>query len=118
MPPRKSADAATLGELRQEVSRLRDHIEERQVIICDILEEFVLLTGNRRPAAPASITPVLKRMAADPCADDWNERLLIIRGDEQRDGESGARQSPSVPSPARTARPDSQVQPPGQRELF
>jgi hypothetical protein len=113
MPPRKSAESSALDDLRLEVGRLREHIGELQSAIDGIREELWLLTGNRRPAEPPVVTPVLKKMAADPCADDWNERLLIIRGDEPRSG------PPAAPSPQVGVEPnDSRSPPPGQQELF
>ena len=44
-------------------------------------EELSWLTRSGLPSRePLPPIPVLKRMAADPCADDWGERLVIERG--------------------------------------
>lgn len=69
-------------ELREEITSLKDHIRVLVDDIDEVREELSWLTRNgflpsREPLPPV---PVLKRMAADPCADDWGERLVIERG--------------------------------------
>lgn len=50
----------------------------------EIREEISWVTRNGLPVrTPLPVSPVLKRMALDPLAADWGERLLIERGEAQ-----------------------------------
>lgn len=71
--------------LTEEVRVLRDAIDE-------IRQELQWTAQNRSPGQQSEqAVPVLKRTAADPCAADWNERLVIIR--ESSMEKSATRQS-------------------------
>jgi len=71
-----------IAELREEIASLKDHIRLLVDAIDEIREELSWLTRNGLPSRePLPPVPVLKRMAADPCAEDWGERLVIERGE-------------------------------------
>ncbi|MBI1314485.1 hypothetical protein GC176_24600, partial [bacterium] len=59
--------ADSVDRLTAEVRVLRDVLDE-------IREDFSWVTRNGLPVQPVIHTRV-KRMALDPCADDWGERL-------------------------------------------
>ena len=68
-------------ELREGITSLKDHIRVLVDAIDEVREELSWLTRNGLPSRESlPPVPVLKRMAADPCADDWGERLVIERG--------------------------------------
>ncbi len=71
-----------IDELRQEVADLKNHVGVLIDAIDELRQELQWLTRNGLPSReePRPI-PVLKRMAADPCAADWGERLVIERGE-------------------------------------
>lgn len=71
-----------VAELREEIASLKDHIRLLVDAIDEVREELQWLTRNGLPTRdPPAPIPVLKQMAADPCADDWGERLVIERGE-------------------------------------
>ena len=88
-------------ELRDAVAELKDHIRVLIDSIDEVRDELQWLTRNGLPSAePLPIVPVLKQMAADPCADDWSERLVIARGDSQSPpGEPDHVADPPSPKP-------------------
>ena len=93
-------------ELREEISSLKDHIRVLVDAIDEVREELSWLTRNGLPSRePHPPVPVLKRMAADPCADDWGERLVIERGGS--DASSTASAEEIVPTPAAQIPPSS-----------
>ncbi|MBX3440198.1 MAG: hypothetical protein KF861_22100 [Planctomycetaceae bacterium] len=84
MPPRMSPTAPPNDSvaLREELVELRQQVALLSVIIDELREELSWLTRNGLPPhADAAPSPVLRRMALDPCADDWRERLAIARGE-------------------------------------
>ena len=69
-------------ELRQEIAGLRDEICTLINAIDEVREELHWLTRNGLPVLERTEPPtILKQMAANPCATDWGERLVIVRGD-------------------------------------
>lgn len=91
-----------MKSLREEVRVLRDAIDELRT-------ELQWLANNREPIGePSSDWFVVKQMAADPCAKDWADRLVIERGDEaiQKSGEAQPESAKTtVPSVAPTTKP-------------
>ncbi len=71
----------------------------------EIREEISWVTRNGLTLrTPLPVSPVLKRMALDPMAADWGERLQIVR----QECEAADAEAPPV-QPAATRKP-----PPGQ----
>lgn len=102
MPPRKSSTATPneVVELREELVDLRQQVQLLSTIIDELREELSWLTRNGIPPhADAIPSPVLKRMAADPLADDWNERLVIARGEPADVTPRASPHSPPPPAP-------------------
>lgn len=74
-----------IAELREEIASLKDHIRLLVDAIDEVREELSWLTRNGLTSSePLPPVPVLKRMALDPCADDWGERLVIERGESHQ----------------------------------
>ncbi|TWT61673.1 hypothetical protein [Rubinisphaera italica] len=79
---RESAAGSECEELRHEVAELKDVIHVLIDSIDEVRNELQWLARNGLPTGePVPASPVLKQMAADPCADDWGERLVVERGD-------------------------------------
>lgn len=94
------AEQSEITELREEIADLKDHIRVLIDTIDEVREELQWLTRNGLPSSePLPTTPVLKQMAADPCAEDWGERLVIERGD------SSAPDKPQTDSPGDPSQP-------------
>ncbi len=69
-------------ELRHEVAELKEVVRVLIDSIDEVRDELQWLARNGLPTGdPLPTSPVLKQMAADPCADDWGDRLVIERGD-------------------------------------
>jgi len=99
-------------DIRDELARLIDQLCVLTDVLERIREELQWLTRNGLPVQEERVpmSPVLKRMALDPIAADWNERLEIVRGGESERGEgSEAAPSPVAPQPA----PEQPVSKPG-----
>lgn len=90
-----------IAELREEMTSLKDHIRLLVDAIDEVREELSWLTRNGLPSSePLPPVPVLKRMALDPCADDWNERLVIERGEVAHKPPADTQASvPQAPTP-------------------
>lgn len=87
-----------IAELRQELASLKDHIRLLVDAIDEVREELSWLTRNGLPSPePPSPIPVLKRMALDPCADDWGERLVIERCERPRVEQERPSEAPPRP---------------------
>ena len=72
-----------IDELRQEMQELRDNIQVLTDVLDEVRQELQWLSRNGLP--PPGRTPdrfVVNQMAADPCAKDWGERLVIVRGSQ------------------------------------
>jgi hypothetical protein len=79
VPPPASSDE--IAQLRDEVTDLKNQVQVLSDILDEIREELQWVTRNGLPIRePLPACPTLKRMALDPCADDWNERLVIDYG--------------------------------------
>ena len=74
----KEAPAVESDSLASAVDRLAAEVGCLRQVIDEIREDFSWLTRNGLPVRPIEHTHV-KRMALDPCADDWGERLDIER---------------------------------------
>ena len=98
---RTAAETNEVQELRDAVVELKDHIRVLINVIDEVRDELQWLTRNGLPSVePLPTVPVLKQMAADPCAGDWSERLVIARGDSQsRLGEPNHVADPPSPKP-------------------
>lgn len=93
-----------LAELRQEIASLNDHVRLLVDAIDEVREELSWLTRNGLPSRePLPPVPVLKQMALDPCADDWNERLVIERGDRSCNQPVTSIAAPETPDAARSS---------------
>lgn len=79
---KKSAPAATSAPeadpLALAVDRLTGEIALLRQVVDEIREDFSWVTRNGLPVQPIEHVHV-KRMALDPCAADWGERLEIER---------------------------------------
>lgn len=64
--------------LAEAIDRLSTEISALRQVIDEVREDFSWLTRNGLPVQPIEHIHV-KRMALDPRADDWNERLEIER---------------------------------------
>ena len=99
-----------IADLRDEIASLKDHIRLLVDAIDEVREELSWLTRNGLPSSePLPPVPVLKRMAVDPCAEDWRERLVIDRGDSDRSSSDGT--SELVQPTAAATPPPSPVRP-------
>jgi len=67
-----------LDPLAEAVERLTAELSVLRQVIDEIREDFSWLTRNGLPVQPIEHVHV-KRMALDPCAEDWGERLEIER---------------------------------------
>lgn len=87
MPPRNERSPAASDEvalLRDEVTDLKNQVRVLSDILDEIREELQWVTRNGLPIRePLPAVPVLKRMALDPCAEDWGERLVVEYGVSQ-----------------------------------
>lgn len=72
-----------IWELRREMAELKDNIRVLSDVLYEIREEISWLTRNGLPIQEERlhVAPVVKRMALNPAASDWAERLEIARGD-------------------------------------
>lgn len=95
-----------IAELRDEIASLKDHIRLLVDAIDEVREELSWLTRNGLPSRePLPPVPVLKQMAADPCAEDWGERLVIDYGARGRGAETPPATTPQDADADRTATP-------------
>jgi hypothetical protein len=108
IPPPATSDE--IAQLREELTDLKNQVRVLSDILDEIRVDLQWVTQNGLPireSLPAC--PTLKRMALDPCADDWGERLVIEFGEPRRTAETvshagdGAKplpsQSPAVAKP-------------------
>ena len=110
MPPRKESPQAEpdeIAQLREEVADLKNYLRTLVDAIEDVREDLQYLNINGiRSREPLPPVPILKRMAADPCAEDWNDRLVIDRAHStmqpgsQKPHEQPDSTSPSAPGKA------------------
>ncbi|HUQ68566.1 MAG TPA: hypothetical protein VM165_03525 [Planctomycetaceae bacterium] len=73
-----SAAKETADPLAESVDRLTAELRVLRQVIDEIREDFSWITRNGIPVQPIEHVHV-KRMALDPLADDWNERLELKR---------------------------------------
>ena len=105
---RETSATTECEELRHEVAELKDVIGVLINSIDELRDELQWLTRNGLPTGePLPTSPVLKQMAADPCAADWGDRLVIERGDtdttaEQQTKPTGSGDAtPTLPQPGK-----------------
>jgi hypothetical protein len=80
--------ALSVTEAADQIAVLRDAIDE-------LRDNFTWAVRNKRLSA--GVCPVLKRMAADPSATDWTDRLEIVRGSTDSNPPAlGPKQMPSI----------------------
>ncbi len=85
--------------LQNELAELKELIRVLVDAIDQVRDELQWLTRNGLPAGERLPTvPVLTQMAADPCADDWGERLVIARRDSDSSADEQAHPSDSQPA--------------------
>ena len=83
IPPRTKAPAreSSIGRLEELVQRLAAEVNFVDSALADVRDDLQWVTRNGIPEhIPALGHPVLWRMAADPTAADWAERLEITSG--------------------------------------
>ncbi|MEZ6131130.1 MAG: hypothetical protein R3C59_20855 [Planctomycetaceae bacterium] len=108
-----------IAELREEIASLKDHIRLLVDAIDEVREELSWLTRNGLPSRePLPPVPVLKQMAADPCADDWGERLVIDYGTRNTNGETQPIVTPETASVEAAPTPSEQNTPARPGHLF
>jgi hypothetical protein len=73
-----AAPASEPDSLALAVDRLTGELSTLRQVLDEIREDFSWLTRNGLPVQPIEHVHV-KRMALDPCADDWGERLEMER---------------------------------------
>ena len=77
--PRSSpAPSAQSDPLQDSVDRLTAELQLLRQVMDELREDFSWVTRNGLPVQPSEHF-VVKRMALDPCAKDWGERLVIDR---------------------------------------
>ena len=88
MPPRNAPPPAAsdeIAQLRDEVTDLKNQVRVLSDILDEIREELQWVAQNGLPIRePLPPCPSLTRMALDPCADNWAERLVIDYGTPKR----------------------------------
>ena len=91
MPPRHSAPATDLPEeqapLAESMDNLTGELRMLRQVLDEIREDISWVTQNGLPVRPVEYVRV-KRMALDPCAEDWGERLVIERSRYDPSGEA------------------------------
>ncbi len=92
-PPTKSAEESQ--QLAESVDRLTDELRSLGTVLESIREDVSWVTRNGLPVQPVEHIH-LTRMARDPCADDWNERLLVERTMIHPPGQLSALGSPDI----------------------
>jgi hypothetical protein len=84
VPPENAPQPAAseqIAELRDEVTELKNQVRVLSDILDEIRVDLQWVTRNGLPIRePSPSCPTLKRMALNPCADDWSERLVINYG--------------------------------------
>lgn len=104
--PRKSPtrEKQETAELQAEIAELKDHVRLLVDAIDELREQLQWIACNRLPERePPRTSPVLKRMVADPSADDWGDHLEIVYGEPEPAAEKPAPEpvaSPSQPAPS------------------
>ena len=100
--------ATECEELRHEVAELKEVIRVLIDSIDEVRDELQWLARNGLPTGESlPMSPVLKQMAADPCADDWGERLVIERGntdapvEHQTEPTKSTPEMPELPKPGK-----------------
>ena len=82
MPPRRSKpESAPVEEpnpLAESVDRLTGELRVLRQVLDEVREDFSWVTRNGLPMKPVEYSCV-KRMALDPCAEDWGEKLVVER---------------------------------------
>ena len=84
VPPPAASDET--AQLREEVTDLKNQVRVLSDILDEIRVDLQWVTQNGLPireSLPAC--PTLKRMAVDPCAEDWGERLVMEFGTAEVD---------------------------------
>jgi hypothetical protein len=77
---KESSNSADMQELRQEVANLREIVRVLIDAAEEIREDLQWITRNGLPAGETSpFLPVVRRMAKNPAAANWNERLVMDR---------------------------------------
>ncbi len=108
-----------ITELREEIASLKDHIRLLVDAIDEVREELSWLARNGLPSRePLPPVPVLKQLAADPCADDWGERLVIDYGTRDTNDETQPAVVPETASDEATPTPVEQSAPARPGHLF
>ena len=72
--------SADTEALTNSVNRLTGELRILRQVIDEVREDFSWVTQNGLPVQPVEYVRV-KRMALDPCAEDWGEKLVIERGE-------------------------------------
>ena len=85
MPSRKQPTAeerlpvsADTDALTDSVDRLTGELRVLRQVLDEVREDFAWVTHNGLQVTPVEYTCV-KRMALDPCAEDWGEKLVVER---------------------------------------
>jgi hypothetical protein len=105
------------AELRREIADLKDQVKVLTDVLDEIRDDIQWVTRNGLPLrTPHAVSPVLKQMALDPLAEDWGERLQIVRqASNEAEGEIQPTQS-TTPQSQAAEKPSSQSG--EQRRLF
>lgn len=91
--PTKSVEESQ--QLAESVDRLTDELRSLGTVLESIREDVSWVTRNGLPVQPVEHIH-LTRMARDPCADDWNERLVVERTMIHPPGQLSALGSPNI----------------------
>src|SRR5437870_2169806 len=67
-----------LERLADAVNRLADEVRVSRDVIDEFRSDFAWLLQNGMPHQPQEFV-VVKRMARDPLAEDWSQRLVVER---------------------------------------
>jgi hypothetical protein len=95
----ESSPSADMQELREEMASLREIVRVLIDVAEGIREELQWVTRNGLPAGESSpYVPVVRRMAKDPTAPDWNQRLVLDRGNPAKEGAADTDQEMDQPN--------------------
>lgn len=100
-PPRPSHSSEdSIQELNDRIAQLTCEVHVLSTILDEVREQLSWLSHNGLPPHAESLNchTVLKRMAADPTAEDWGQRLEIEHPDGSTDNNiSDSDQKQSAP---------------------
>jgi len=74
-------DCSEQHDVAEQIERLNDELLIIRNVMDELLDVIQWITRNGIPPADVPQHILLKKMALNPCAADWSERLEIVQGD-------------------------------------